>query len=341
MRSEAPKIPPPVRVFELATASWMSQAVSVAADLGVPDELASGPRSVDDLAEAVGAHAPTLYRLLRFLADIDVFDELDGQTFALTELGQALRSDGPTSMHGIALWAGRAIDRTTWVGFIESVRTGESTFANVHGKPVFDHLRDHPDDADVFDTAMTQVSSQIVAPIVDAYDFSSFGTIVDVGGGHGALLAKVLAANPRVRGVLFDQPGVIAGAGQPLEEAGVADRCELASGDFFELVPAGGDAYLMSNVIHDWDDERSIQLLANCRDAMADGGRVLLAEAVLPGKVEPSPAAKLMDLGMLVLTDGGRQRTETEFGNLFQRAGLKLSRTVPAGLYSVVEAVRA
>lgn len=342
MHSDQSGIPPAARVLQLATAGWMSAAVSAAAALGVADELADGPRGVDEIAKAVDAHVPTLYRLLRTCADIGLFRELDGEVFALTELGDALRSDAPGSMRNFAMWAGLPADRCTWSGLVTSVRTGTSAFEGVHGLPVWEYLREHPDVAGIFDKAMTDASAQLIAPLVQAYDFSPFGTIVDVAGGHGALLAGVLAASPRARGVLYDQPDVVAGAGHPLRQAGVADRCDLVGGDFFASVPAGGDAYLLSNVIHDWDDELSGRILANCRDAMAADGRVLLVEAVLPEPAEPSPTIKLMDLNMLVLCDG-RQRTAAEFGDLFGRVGLELSRIVPGvgGLHSVVEAVRA
>ncbi|MGQ0776092.1 MAG: methyltransferase [Pseudonocardiales bacterium] len=340
MQSENSEISPPERILQLATASWMSAAVSAVAALGVADELVFGPRSVDEIAHAVDAHAPTLYRLLRACADFELFHELDGQVFALTELGEALSSESPSSMRNFARWVGLPADRYTWSDLVTSVRTGEPVFVGVHGQPVWDYMSDHPDVGEVFDNAMTEASYQVIAPIVDAYDFSSFGEVVDVGGGHGALLAAVLAASPQTRGVLYDQPDVIAGAGGPLKEAGVSARCQLLSGDFFESVPTGGDAYLLSNIIHDWDDEHSTQILANCRAAMAADGRVLLVEAVLPDKAEPAPLIKLMDLNMLIIS-GGRQRTGAEFGELFRRVGLELSRIVPGGLCSVVEAVRA
>lgn len=340
MWSELPDMPPPVRVLQLATTSWVSAAVSAAAALGVADELAPGPRSVDEIAKAVDAHAPTLYRLLRACADLELFRELDGQVFALTELGEALRSEAPGSMRSFAMWVGLPADRYTWADLVMSVRTGEPAFVGVHGQPIWDYMRDHPNVSKVFDKAMTEVASQIIPPIVHAYDFSPFSKIVDVAGGHGAFLAAVLTANPQARGVLYDRPEVIADAGLPLKQAGVSDRCEFVSGDFFDSVPAGGDAYLLSNIIHDWDDEHSERILTNCRAAMADHGRILLVEDLLPNKIEPSPIVKLMDLNMLVLC-GGRQRTEAEFSELFHRVGLERSRIVPGGHSSIVEAVRA
>jgi SAM-dependent methyltransferase len=334
------EIPPSARILQLATASWMSAAVSAAAELGVADELAGGPRQVDELAKAVGAHAPTLYRLLRACTDFELFSELDGQVFALTELGEALRTDSPNSMRGFARWVGEPADRYSWSGLATSVRTGQPAFERVHGQDVWDYMAAHTDVAGVFNNAMTSASNQMIAPVVGAYDFSGFRRLVDVGGGHGALLAEVLKATPGLQGVLYDQADVVAGAGEVLSKAGVADRCEIVSGSFFEGVPAGADAYLLSNVIHDWNDELSAKILSHCREALAEGGRVLLVEVVMPGKPEHSPTVKLMDLNMLVLCDG-KQRTEAEFGDLFRAAGLELSRVVPGGFCSVVEAVRA
>ncbi|MET0134592.1 MAG: methyltransferase [Kibdelosporangium sp.] len=330
------EIPIPARILQLATASWMSAAVSAAASLGVADALAAGPRSVDDIAKDIDAHAPTLYRLLRACADFDLFEEHDDQVFALTELGHALRTDSPFSMRGFARWVGEPADRYSWSGLADSVRTGQPAFERVHGQDVWDYMATHPDTASVFNNAMTSASNQMIKPVVAAYDFSRFGTVVDVGGGHGALLAEVLRTNPGVRGVLYDQPDVVAGASHP----DVAERFSIAAGSFFDSVPAGGDAYLLSNVIHDWDDTKSTRILSNVRDAMAPDARVLLAEVVMPGKAEPAPTVKLMDLNMLVLCDG-KQRTEGEFAELLRGAGLELSRIVPSGFCSIVEAVRA
>jgi hypothetical protein len=340
MQPETPHPPPAARILQLATASWMSAAVSAVATLGIADVLASGPRSVDEIAAAVDADSPTLYRLLRACADLDLFDELGGHVFALTEVGNALRSDAPVSMRHFAMWVGTPAERYTWSDLTTAVRTGQPVFERVHGRPVWDYMRHTPDVAEVFDKAMTEASCQLISPIVEAYDFSGLRTIVDVAGGHGALLAAVLEANPTVQGVLFDQPDVIAGAGASFKEAGVSDRYGAVAGDFFESVPSGGDAYLLSNVIHDWDDDRSAEILTNCRDAMTESGRVLLVEAVMPDGTTPSTVVKLMDLNMLVLC-GGRQRTQAEFEKLFTRVGLKLTRIIPGGLHSVVEAVRA
>jgi O-methyltransferase domain/IclR helix-turn-helix domain len=331
-----PNVAAAARMYELTTGAWVSQAIYVAAGIGVADRLAAGPRPVTEIAEETGTHAPTLYRLLRALADIGVFAELDGRRFALTGLGELLRGDVPGSMRSWAMMLGRPFHLRVWADLAESLRSGEPAFERVHGQSGFEYLRDHPEDGQVLNEAMTAASAQFIAPVVDSYDFGVFKTVVDVGGGQGALLAAVLAANPGVHGVLFDQPHVISGAGRPLEDAGVADRCERVGGDFFDSVPTG-DAYLLSNVLHDWDDERCAAILASVREAMNDDGRVLLGEAVLPDAVAPHPA-KWIDLEMLVM-GGGRQRTEREYRELFHEAGLRLTRVIPTHvMFDLVEA---
>ncbi len=234
---------------------------------------------------------------------------------------------------------GMPFHRYPWTDLYESVQTGESAFDRVHGTKVFDYLAEHPEDAAVFDAVMTSISTSETVSIVQAYDFTHFSTIVDVGGGRGGLLAAILSANPHLQGVLFDVPAVVAGADDVISGAEVVDRCKVVSGDFFDSVPEGGDAYLLSNVIHDWDDDRALEILSTCRAAMADTACVLLAESVLPEGAAPS-MGKLVDLEMLVMTSGGRQRTGAEFRTLLGRAGLRLTCIVPStGLISLVEAV--
>ncbi|MFD6421257.1 methyltransferase [Streptomyces sp. NPDC060198] len=332
--------PLPAQVLQILTAGWLAQAVSAAAELGVADALADGPRPLAEIAAATDTHAPSLYRLLRACADIGLFAENDDQVFELTPLGDALRVDSPVSLRNFAIWTGLPAERHAWAGLADAVRTGQTAFAQVLGKPVWDYMHEHPEVLGVFDRAMTEASRQIIAPVVDAYDFSPFGTVVDAGGGRGALLAAVLASSPHTRGILYDRPEVIAGAGAPLDDAGVRDRAELVAGDFFASVPGGADAVVLSNIIHDWDDEQSRRILVNARDALADQGRVLLVEAVLPDRPRPSPTVSLMDLDMLVVA-GGQQRTADEFAALLASAGLRLTRVVPGGHCSIVEAVRA
>lgn len=339
--SELANDPPPVRMLHLTLGSGVSQAIAVAAELRVADELAAGPRPVDELAKSVGAHPPTLYRLLRTLAVEGVFRELDRQRFELTEVGEVLRSGVPDSMRDWALLVDRAFYKNAWNHLVDSVRTGESAFEHAYDRPPFDYLRDHPEDSAAFNAAMISIARPLITPVVAAYPFHRFGTVVDVGGGHGALLAAVLTANPSVRGVLFDLPDVVAGAGPTLTGAGLGDRCECVGGDFFVTVPPGGDAYLLSNIVHDWDDDRAAKILTNCRAAMGDRGRLLLAEWVLPDNPRDDPPWLPLwaDLQMLVMTSGGRQRTESEFARLLARAGLRLSGVVAtAAGVSLVEA---
>lgn len=324
---------------QLTSGALVSQAISVIARLGVADTLAAGPRPVAEIADLVGAHGPALYRLLRALGDVGVVTELENRHFALTPLGALLRSDVPGSQRGWATMVGMPFHRYPWTDLYETVRTGESAFDRVHGKEIFDYLAEHPEDAAVFDAAMTMVSSTAAVSIVEAYDFSRFGTIVDVGGGRGGLLAAILAANPQLHGVLFDAPTVVADADGELSGVAVVDRCKVVSGDFFDAVPAGGDAYLLSNVIHDWDDDAAVRILGRCRAAMPDTACVLLVEIVLPDGRQPS-MAKFADLEMLVMTAGGRQRTEAEHRMVLSQAGLRLTQIVPSsGMVSLVEAV--
>jgi hypothetical protein len=331
--------PPAVALHQLTRGALVSQAISVFARLGVADALATGPRDAEEIAEPIGAHGPTLYRLLRALSDVGVVAELENRRFALTPFSEMLRSDVPGSLRDRATIIGLPFHRDPWTDLYETIQTGESAFDRVHGTKLFDYLAEHHEDAAVFDAAMTSISTTMAVSIVQAYDFTPFSTVVDVGGGHGGLLAAILAANPHLQGVLFDKPAVIAGAEEVISSAQVVDRCKVVSGDFVDSVPEGGDAYLLSNVIHNWDDDHAVQILGRCRAAMVNTGCVLLAELVLPEGVAPS-MAKLADLGMLIMTSGGRERTEAEYRTLFDRAGLRLTRIVPStGLVSLLEAV--
>jgi len=336
----APAEPPPaVMMRQLTMGALVSQAISVIARFGVADALAAGPRQVDEIAELVGAHGPALYRVLRALGDVGVVAELENRRFALTPLGELLRSDVPGSLRGWATMFGMPFHRYPWTDLYETVQTGESAFDRVHDTKIFDYLAEHPEDAAVFDAAMTSISTSAAVSIVQAYDFARFSTIVDIGGGRGGLLAAILSANPHLQGVLFDVPAVVAGVGEEISGAEVIDRCKVVSGDFFDSVPEGGDAYLLGNIIPSWADDQAVEILRTCRAAMADTACVLLAEAVLPEGAAPS-MSKLVDLEMLVMTSGGRQRTEAEHRALLGRAGLRLTRIVPStGLISLVEAV--
>jgi O-methyltransferase domain/Dimerisation domain len=326
-------------LLQLASGSWIGQAVHVAAKLGIADLLEDGPKSPATLAEATGAHAGTLHRLLRALASLGVFAEDADGRFALTSLAEGLRTNAPGSLRAYAIMMGEDWHWRAWGDLLNSVRTGQPAFEHVFGCPMFSYFGEHPEAARVFDAAMTSRTGQETAAVIAAYEWPASATIVDVGGGQGALLAAILARNPDVHGVLFDMPHVIAAARGLIEEAGLADRCELAAGDFFERVPAGGDLYLLKRVVHDWDDERASAILRSCRAAMGDRSRLLVIEHVLPPGNAPS-WGKLLDLQMLVLTPGGRERDEAGFRALLASTGLRLERIIPAGpTASLIEAV--
>ena len=327
-----------LRMLDLTfVALVIHRAVYAATVLGIPDILGEHKKGSDAVAEAANADSDATYRLMRALSSAGVLTESEGKEFSLTELGSTLRSDIPGSMRGWVLFAGSPFYAGAWQEVVSSIQTGKPGWVKVHGTPFFDYLGDHPDAAATFDAAMTSLSSWEAKAVVEAYDFSSIGTLVDVGGGQGGLLAAVLKANPELRGVVFDQLETVSGAHEHLAREGLAERCEVVGGDFFDFVPPG-DAYLLKYIVHDWDDEQAIRILANCRKSLAKGGKVLLVETVVPGPNEPD-GAKIADLEMLVLL-GSRERTEQEFGALLDRADLTLNRIVPTREYlKIVEAV--
>ena len=303
-------------------------ALGAVAELGIADHLAGGPRTAADLAARTGANEDAVYRVLRALAMVGVFTETAPRTFALTPAGELLRSDAPGSVRDLVVWMCDAFHFRVYAELTEAVRTGEPIGDKVVGMPVFEYLERNPELAARFNNAMTNFSAGVAPAVLQAYDFSGIGVLVDVAGGHGMLLSTILRQYPLMRGILFDAPHVIAGATAP-DELGVADRCEKVSGDFFKSVPTGGDAYLMKHIIHDWNDERSGVILRNIRAALAGKprGKVILVEAVIKPGNEPD-LAKFIDIEMMLLP-GGRERTEAEFKALFERNGFKLTRIVP------------
>jgi O-methyltransferase domain/Dimerisation domain len=331
---------PVTELARLISGFQASQAVHVAATLGIADLLADGARASDDLAAETGSHPESLYRLMRALAGLGVLTELDDRAFELTPMGEHLRSDSAEPLGGWAANLGQPYYFEAWANLEHSVRTGESAFVHCHGQDAWEYRVDRPEKAERFDRAMTDLSRLTNRALLESYDFSRFETVVDVGGGHGALLAAILGANPATRGVLFDQPSVVAGAGPLLEAAGVADRCETVGGSFFDSVPEGGDAYALKWILHDWDDEEATAILRACRRAVPDDGAVLVIERDLGGPNEAADV-KLSDLNMLVVL-GGRERTVDEYGELLAGAGFRLTgqTPTPAGL-SVIEAVPA
>jgi SAM-dependent methyltransferase len=313
-------------IVDLSLGPITAQAVHVAADLGLADLLADGPRTGDELAAETGTHPPTLRRLLRALTALGVLTQAGPDRFGLTDVGGHLRSDTPDSVRSLATLMGVAEWWQAWGGLASSVRTGEPAFEQIFGEPVFDFLGRNPDKAAVFARAMTELTRDMAPDIAAGYDFSKFGTIVDVGGGEGTLLAHILRANPDMRAVLLDGPSGLEAAPGVLASAGVADRCEIVPGDFFSSVPSGGDAYVLKAVLHDWDDDRAVTILRNCRRAMAPGGRVLIVEKVIPDLVTAADTEVVVaDLIMLTLTSGGRERTESDFRTLLAAAGLAIT----------------
>jgi hypothetical protein len=333
------ELPPGVQLGQMITAALSTQAVYVAAKLGIADRLANGPKSVDDLAREVQANPAALYRLLRTLASTGTFTEAKPRVFANTPISDMLRSDVPGSQRAFALMVGEVMYGAL-NEFLYSVQTGRPAFDKVLGMPIFEYLAKHPEKGQMFDQAMTSIHGPETQPMIDAYDFSAFRKIVDIGGGNASVLLKVLSANPKVHGVVFDLPGVIERTRCVIEQAGMADRCHAEEGDFFKAVPTGADAYLMRHIIHDWDDERSKLILRRCREAAAPSAKLLIVESVIPPGNQPHPG-KWLDMIMLSVA-GGLERTAEEFQKLLADGGWRLNRIVPtASPVSVIEGVPA
>jgi hypothetical protein len=318
----------------------LAQALYVAAKLNVADLLAEKPLPINELAARTETHERALYRILRSLTSVGVFTETEPKVFALNPAAELLRSDIPHSMRNGVLFMGEEWHWRVWNNMMYSARTGKPAWGYVHGAEVFDYFAAHPEQAEIFNGAMTDMSMGTAPVIVDAYDFAGFKRLVDIAGGHGYMLAQALKSAPELNGVLFDVPAVIEGAAALLEKEGVAARVEKVSGDFFAAVPEGADAYMMKHIIHDWDDERAIKILSNIQSVMADDGKVLIIETVVPATSEPH-YSKLLDLEMLT-SPGGVERTEEEYRELMAAAGLRLVRIIPtASPYSIIEAVKA
>jgi hypothetical protein len=312
-------------MMQMITGYWVSMSIYVVAKLKIADRLqAEQPTPVSDLAKQAGANEDFLYRLMRALAGVGIFKESDGKCFTQTPLSQLLRSDVRGSMHGIAVMMGEE-HYQAWGHLLESVRTGNRPFEMVYGMPVFEYFEKNPQAGEIFNSAMTGFASAIHGAIVATYDFSAFKTLVDVGGGHGMLLSTILEKNPALRGVLFDLPHVVQGACIP--EA-LKNRAEIVGGDFFQSVYAGADAYILSTVIHDWADDQAISILKHIHAAMPAQATLLLSENVVEPDNQPSPA-KFLDINMLVMTEGGRERSGEEFRVLLQKAGFELKRIIP------------
>jgi hypothetical protein len=323
------------QLLQLIVGSWVARTIYVAAKLRIADRLTDGPRVAEDLAAAAGVAPRPLYRVLRALAGVGVFaQEADGR-FRLNPLAELLRAGGPESMQALAVMIGEEQDRC-WDDLLETVRTGETAFDRLYSRPVFAYLGEHPEQAKIFDAAMTGFSNRAMRAVLDAYDLSGVATLADIGGGLGTNLSAALGRYPAMRGLLFDQPHVVERARPVLEAAGVAGRCTVEGGDFFEAAPGGADAYLLGHILHDWDDARAGRILDTLRRAMPAGARLLLVEYVLP-EGDGASFGKLLDLHMMAAI-GGLERTEGEYRRLFAAHGFRLTRVIPtAGDVSVVE----
>jgi hypothetical protein len=330
--------PPGVRLQHLISGYWISQAMAVAVELRIADLLADGAKGSSELAAMTNTDAPSLYRLLRTLASVGLYSEIEPGRFGLTDMGALLREDHPTSLRPLALALYADEFWQTYRHLRFSVETGQTAFAHVYGMDVWDYRAQHPEVNARFNAFQASRTTDLVEAVVAGYDFSSFRTVVDVGGGHGVWLAAILGTNPGVRGVLFDLPHVAEGATLRLKSAGLLDRCEVIGGNMLVDVPPEGDAYMLSRVIHDWDDVHARTTLANCRRAMGSQGKLLLIEEIVPPGDTPG-YVKLSDLTMLVM-NGGQERTEAEYRALCEAAGLAVTGIVPTrSRMSIIEAM--
>jgi hypothetical protein len=327
-------------LHRMITGSWIAQAIYVAAKLGIADLLNDGPQHAEALARAKSMHPRALYRVLRALASVGIFSEDDQGRFGLTGLAEPLRSDASDSLRAFAIMQGSEWVWRSWGEIMHSVRTEKSPFEHVFGMPLFDYYAANPEAGRISAEGLTSRSKPDNTAVGSAYEFSNAQKVVDVGGGQGTLLASILAANSHLRGALLEKPHVIPMARAVLEQAGVAARCELVSGNFFTSVPAGGDVYILKKVIHDWNDDQARTILRVCRQSMRPKARLLLMElVVLPGNQHSH--AKLLDLLMLVYA-GGRERTEPEYRTLLASAGFSLDRVIAtSGPVSILEALPA
>lgn len=333
-------VPPHAQLIQMAAASWVAATVYAAAKLGLADHLVTGPRSAVELAGVTHTHAPSLHRLMRTLAGLGILTERDAQRFALTPLGEALKTGAPGSARATLIaFCGPAFWHS-WEEMLYALQTGKPGFEKANGMPVFEFLAQHPEEASYFSEAMVGFHGAEPPAVAAAYDFSGIKTVVDVGGATGNMLSAILARHSGMRGVLFDRPHVVREALTLLKARGVEQRVTIEAGDFFETVPSGGDAYLLSHIIHDWNEEQCLAILGHCRRVMKPDGRLLIVETVLPAGDTPHQG-KIQDMVMLVVP-GGQERTEAEYASLLGKARFRLARVVPTdSVVSVVEAVPA
>ncbi|MBV9197836.1 MAG: hypothetical protein JO168_27180 [Solirubrobacterales bacterium] len=318
----------------------ISRCVYVVAELGIADLLATGPVGVTELAQSTGTHERSLYRVLRLLAALGVFDEHEGRSFSLTAIGERLRRDVPISMRSWATMLDAVGVLRSFEHILHSVRTGAPGFDTAFGTGLFEFLAEHSENAAAFDAAMAKRTAAFAPSVADGYDFSDIRSIVDVGGGNGTLLVEILRRHSHLHGVLFETPSVAARADAILDAVELADRCQLQAGDFFDWVPPGADCYLLANVLHDWDDARATRILRNCRQAIGRPGRVLIVERLIPEDGGDPVPTLLSDINMLVLSGGGQERNNAEYRELLTAAGLKAGRVLPVAFpYGVIEGI--
>jgi hypothetical protein len=328
--SRVPSVAARERLRTLIGGYRLSQAIYVATRLGIPDLLADGPRDIEELAQETHSHPQNLRRILLALAAAGVLDMVGTHRFALTEVGVGLCAGVPGSLRSAVLFLLGESHWRPWGHLLHTVRTGTTAFEHVHGASLFDYLAGHPEEADLFNKGMAGNSPAHARLVAAAYDFSRVSVVVDVAGGRGRLLATILARNPHVRGILFDLPHVIEDARGLVKEEGVIDRCEFVGGSFFAAVPNGGDAYILRNIIHDWEDDQAVAILTTCRRAMAEAARLILVERYLPEDPREALLVRHADLEILVNV-GGRERTTEEYAALLARSGLRLARTIFLG----------
>jgi hypothetical protein len=324
-------------MLELILGALVAQTITAVADLGVADALAGGPMRLDELADKVGADSDALRRALRALICKGIFAQGDDGRYELTPRADVLRSDAPVSMAALARLVGAPQEREHWSLLTQTLRTGTSPVQALRGKRFFDYLRDEPEFNAIFNEAMTGLSAYADGPLVEAYDFTRYPTIVDVAGGHGRLLAAILAAAPNAHGVLFDLPDVVAEAAPLLQKLGVAQRVRLVEGSFFSDIPPGADAYVLKHIVHDWSDDEALQILRNVRTAAPTGAALLLVETVIPEDTRDF-IGKFADIGMLVFNDG-RERTAKEYQQLLDEAGFEMTQIFDTETeFSLIEA---
>ncbi len=333
----APEMSVVEQMLQMTSGLWISRGIYVAAKLGIADLVADGSRTAEELAADTETHADSLYRILRMLATVGVFSEEEGRRFSNTPLSETLRSDIPGSLRPGAIAEMGEVHYEAWGNVLHSVKTGDIAFDNRFGMNIWEYFETDPEKAQNFNRYMAASSEPLNQAISTGYDFTDVKTLVDVGGGLGGMISAILSANPHLRGVVYDAPSVVERSREFLAERGLAERCEAVGGDFFQSVPEGGDVYSMRWILHDWDDEKSLRILANIRKVLPANGKLLLAEAVVPEGPEPH-FSKFFDLIMLVMT-GGRERTEAEWRTLLGKAGFQIDRVIPtASFLSIIEA---